>query len=273
MIKTIENYKNKLVEKIIISKNVVLIKKDAFKGCNLLREVYFEDGNDYVKIEKDAFPEPSIEYLRLSNRLDCQTDAELSAAFNTENLRTVSISNKTDSIHYFYYEEENEKNALKNNHEVLNLENGREDKHFSKDGVWYAGTTICLYPQGKKDKIYRIPDGIEESSFRSIFCNRFVEKIIFPKSFDFEYTDIVIEKCPNLKIIEIEGKNKEIINSFFDRCKNLKYIITDPSNKFDEDVEFSIKEEKIKILSSEKDIFEKENSFKKINNFFKENER
>lgn len=272
MIKTIENYKDKLVEKIIISKDVKFIKKDAFKGCNLLKEIYFEDGNDCIKIEEGAFPEPSIKYLRLSNRLDDKTNEELSSIFNIENLKTVSFSNKVENIHCFFFNEDIEYYALRNNHEEMILEPGRTDGYFTENGVWYFGRELCLYPQGKKDKTYYILDGTTESSFRSIYCNRFIERIVFPESFEFEYTDIVVDNCPNLKTIEIKGKNKEIYNLFFDRCDNLKYIISDPSNKFNNEV-YDFTDEKVKVLSSEEDIYEKEYSFKEINSFFKENER
>lgn len=259
---TIENYKDKSVERIIIGSDVTLIKTHAFKDCIYLKEVYFADRDNPLRLEPNAFPESGIERIRFSNNIRTELDNEI----NLCNVKTVSVSKFCEIIPYnsFFYEDD-EKRAFESKFEELIIEKGNK-RWDSEDGVWYSDDQITLYPHAKKDKIFEIRNGTTIAAYKTFVYNKYIERLIIPASFELEKTNIFISNCPNLKTIEIQGNNKEI-GTFFEECDNLSYIITDKTNHI------NFETDDLVVFSSKEEMFEKVTNFKDLNNFYKEFER
>ena len=81
--RTIENFK--------IDKNTQVIKRDAFKGCRLLKNVDLDTEN-FVEVECDAFPENSIKHLRIAD-----ADAK-NSSFNLASLETLNFSENASAV-------------------------------------------------------------------------------------------------------------------------------------------------------------------------------
>lgn len=141
---------------------------------------------------------------------------DLSYLTNECNIEKIIIPNSAESISILC-------NGCEQLTDIYVSENNKNYK--SVDGVLYTkdGKSILAYPSGKKDKIYKILDGveiIEESIFKN---NSNLEKIIMPN------TVIEIKKgsflgMENLNAVYL-SKNIETIGDLaFNNCEKLNYI-------------------------------------------------
>ncbi len=153
------------LEKVILSDNVTSIKENAFSGCVLLKEVTLPDS--LTELQSWAFNGcTSLKTIRLPKNL---TAENFGRVFTYDYI--ISPFEKCTSLETIEVDPENK-------------------EFYSVDGVLFAteGNTILVYPEGKKDAVYQIPDGTktigEFSSFGySVFeYNEHLEKIILPKS-------------------------------------------------------------------------------------------
>lgn len=153
------------LEKVILSDNVTSIKENAFSDCILLKEVILPDS--LTELQSWAFNGcTSLETIRLPKNL---TAENFGRVFQYD--YTTSPFEKCTSLETIEVDPENK-------------------EFYSIDGVLFAaeGNAILIYPEGKKDAVYQIPDGTktigEFSSFGySIFeYNEHLEKIVLPKS-------------------------------------------------------------------------------------------
>ncbi|MBE6879892.1 MAG: leucine-rich repeat domain-containing protein [Ruminococcaceae bacterium] len=170
------------LEKVILSDNVTSIKENAFSGCVLLKEITLPDS--LTELQSWAFNGcTSLETIRLPKNL---TVKNLGRVFDYDYI--ISPFEKCTSLETIEVDPENK-------------------ELYSIDGVVFATeeNAILLYPEGKKDAVYKIPDGTktigEFSNFGySVFeYNEHLEKIILPKSVtaigDRAFASLQGEKC------------------------------------------------------------------------------
>ncbi len=245
---------DKEIKEFKLEKETKMILKGAFKDCKKLKKVDLSD--HYIRLETNAFPENSIEEIIVS---DINHGIN---AIKTENLLTIIFKDCHSITSDFFYEDEELKSSIL---EDITIKNPSSDNNnFSVDGIWYYGRksepkSLIMYPPAKKDKIFVIPEGTETADVDTFLENPYIEKIIFPESFKY-FSFVSINKCNNLKEIEIKAKNVVIEEDFITNCNKLETIIIDDSSKV------YIKD--IKRINFEDYVFSK--SFKELNNYYKE---
>jgi hypothetical protein len=247
--KTIENFK--------IDKNTQVIRKDAFKGCRLLRNVDLDTEN-FVEVEYGAFPEDSIKYLRIAD-----ADAK-NNSFNLASLETLNFSENASAVlvGLFYTGSLN----LAPNLKEINIEKEihlADHISFSIDGVWCVKdkdkNCIMYYPPGRMEKTYKVPNNITGIDDYSFNCNPFIETIVFHKNIRIE-PYVFACNCKNLKNIVYLG-NKENMSFYVDNCPKFDTIYTNVKN---------IKTDKSVTFKSVKEFLEQKTySFKEMNNIYK----
>lgn len=247
---------DKEIKEFKLKKETKMILKGAFKNCKKLKKVDLSD--NYIRLETNAFPENSIEEIIVS---DINPGIN---AINAENLLTIIFKDCHSITSDFFYEDEKLKSSILENIIIKNPSS--DNNNFSVNDIWYYGRkgeskTLIMYPPAKKDKIFVIPEGTETADVDAFLENPYIEKIIFPESFKY-FNFVSINKCNNLKEIEIKAKNVVIEEDFIINCNALKTIIIDDSS------EVYIKN--IKRINFEDYIFSK--SFKELNNYYKEKE-
>lgn len=265
---------DKTIESFTFDKNTQMINKNAFKDCKLLRKVDFNNSDKKLLFPKDdfIFPENSIEEITITGRI--LDNVFFDRAVNMENIRIVNISASCgDDIPYGDFFELDDLNiAYENKVEYFNVEerinSATKAKNYSINGIWCVNDEVVLYPQGRKDRIYQIPESILAGQDDTFFGNKYIEKIIFPENFDFSRSYSVICSCPNLKSIVIKGKNKKIDKLFFRKCSKLEYIACDESIKFDIPLP-----KDVKIMSIKEEAIITESSFAKLNKLYKDLEK
>ena len=246
----------------------IIIESNAFKGCKKLKEINIKQ---FVNISDFAFPEDSIEKITVSDI------AVAKDSINVENLKEIIFSHASFINAGIF--------ATPNNLKAKNLEKFTvqdrcipENLCFTEDNIWYdffyvndfifAKTpeltkwSLVFYPPKKEEKEFVINKNVLEVQSNAFMGNPFLEKIIFPDSVIKFYPETIFD-CPNLKVIEIKGKNKNIPEDFFVKCPKLKTIITDKS--------CNIEKSHINILTHKDYVLSSAKSFKEINNVYKEN--
>lgn len=247
--KTIENFK--------IDKNTQVIRKDAFKGCHLLRNVDLDTEN-FVEVEYSAFPEGSIKYLRIAD-----ADAK-NSSFNLASLETLNFSENASAVlvGLFYTGSLNTSPNLKE----INIEKEihlADYINFSIDGIWCKKdkdkNCIMYYPPGRMEKIYKVPNNITEIDDYSFNYNPFLETIVFHKNISAKCS-VFACNCKNLKNIVYLG-NKEDMFFYADNCPKFDTIYTNVKN---------IRTNNFVVFKSVEEFLEQEtHSFKEINDIYK----
>ena len=249
--RTIENFK--------IDENTQVIKRDAFKGCRLLKNVDLDTEN-FLEVECGAFPEDGIKHLRIAD-----ADAK-NSSLNLASLETLNFSENASAIlvELFYSGSLNITPNLKE----INIEKEihlKDHINFSIDGVWckkdkYINKNCILYyPPGRIEKTYKVPSNITGIDDYSFNCNPFIETIVFNKNIRTEFCTFACN-CKNLKSLVYLG-NKENMSFLTDNCPKFDTIYTNVKN---------IKTNKSVTFKPVKEFLEQKTySFKEINDIYK----
>lgn len=203
------------LEKIILPDNLEAINSFAFAGCKSLKD--FSCPKTLQKIQLGAFKSSGVECININKNLKI---FPTSAIINTPCSKI-----------------------------VVNPDN---KNFYSKDGVLFSNTKkLLLYPPGKTNAKYVIPNDTEKIATLSISDNEFLKEIVIPPSVKFiEYKSFYFVKNLNLIIIKSEntllkqGAFSEVPVNAVIRCpknyncmnelnaRNLKVAITDKLTTF-----------------------------------------
>ena len=77
----------------------------------------------------------------------------------------------------------------------------------SVDGVLYTkdGKVLLAYPAGKKDKVFRVPDGVTYIASGAFMKADHLTKVILPKSVD-QICEAAFRSCDKLRTVKTKGK-------------------------------------------------------------------
>ena len=95
---------------------------------------------------------------------------------------------------------------------------------ISDNGVLYNKdkTELLVYPSGKKDKNFEIPDTVKVITSFAFSYNKNLETVFIPNSV-ISIEDSSFDECPNLKNINIPDSLVDIYFSAFTHCGSLEY--------------------------------------------------
>ena len=206
------------IETVEIPSGVTRVEDYAFFACLSLRDVTLNDGLKSIGYRAFCYCEsltsisiPSTVYtVEMEAFFLCfeLSDIEIKDGVKRINMFSFGYS-KIDEIYVpesvvflgplaFY------STSLQN----INIDDNNLE-YYSKDGVVYTknNTSIVLYPNGRKDTSFSIPEGIEIIDVLT-FASSNLETLNIPKSVSSIY-DRVLTKSINLSIINYEGTIKE----------------------------------------------------------------
>lgn len=184
------------LEKIEIPFGVSEIKFQTFHGCTLLREAVIP--KSVVKIDDEAF-------------------------YACSSLNKISeFSKDLESIG---------ESAFLDCHSLESLSVEKENPIFTSiDGVLYTkgGECLFLYPAGRKDKTFKIPNTVKIIG-EDAFEFSLIQEIVIPATIE------VLEQnsfhhCPNLKTVIFEDSDIVVYDCAFLECSSLKKVVI-PSDR------------------------------------------
>ena len=162
----------------------------AFKNCTKLKSVSLPDGVTFINVR--AFENcTSLTELKLPNELEY---IDRGAFIGCTNLSKISID--------------------ENNQHFKVIDN----VVYSKDGQ-----ELVLYPSGKQEQYFKIPEGVTKIKGYAFYgaCFESVEIPYGVKSI-FSYA---FENCQNLSSIELPDSVQFLDDSVFEDCKKLKSVV------------------------------------------------
>ena len=107
------------------------------------------------------------------------------------------------------------------------------NKEFkSVDGVLYSdgGKTLFIYPKGKDDESFTVPDGVKEIDDSAFSDCEALESITLPDSLE-KIGDSAFDGCKALESIKIPASVTEIVFTAFDDCEALCSITVARGNE------------------------------------------
>ena len=115
--------------------------------------------------------------------------------------------------------------------------NGSGSNFSSRDGVLFNSdfTVLALYPQGRPQTEYPVPDGVTAVGAGAFKQNRFLQRIFLPDSIA-EIKDWAFEECEGLATINIP-ENAKVGESIFYNCQNLLSVDVADDNPYVADID------------------------------------
>ena len=201
------------LKSITIPNSVTYIGEETFRGCTSLTSITIP--NSVTSIGEDAFYNcTSLTSITIP---DGVTNIGGWAFGDCTSLKSITIPDSVTEIGSYAF---NNCTSLT----AINVATANQN-YVSVNGVLYNKdkTTLICYPAGKKDKNYKIPDGVESidsSAFRG--CTS-LTSITIPNS----VTNIggwAFEDCTSLKSITIPNSVTSIGEDAFQKCTSLTSI-------------------------------------------------
>lgn len=170
------------------------IKARAFLGCRGLREVVLEEG------------------LRSIGG---------SAFYSCEKLERITLPKSLEPSNSGSYDE-----VFSGCTSLERIEMAEACTAFrTDDGVLFSadGKRLLQYPAGKKEQVYKIPEGIEYIENGAFSKNAYLHRVELPESLC-AIGKWAFEQCVNLEEIDLRGKQMRLGGNVFDYCKALRRI-------------------------------------------------
>ncbi len=181
---------NCLFEEVIIPDGVLLIGENAFDYCLELKTITI--GNDVSVIGSRAF-------------------------INCDKLSTIYLGNSLTSFGEYVFHD------CFSLAEIIVSENN--NAFSSVAGVLYSKdkTELVLYPCGKTNTTFEIPNSVVEIKEYAFACSKLEEIILHDSISSIER--YAFEHCENLKIIELPVSLSKLSEGMFFGCRNIEEII------------------------------------------------
>jgi hypothetical protein len=215
---------------VFIPKKVYYLEDYIFDGCGKLKEIIVDDENiEFSSVDGVLFNKAQTVLIRYPEKKegasytvpDTVIDIEGNAFRNCKELVNVTLPRRLYSLHAgdFCGCEKLEQLIIPDGNPI----------YTSIDGVLFdkEQKMLLIYPQGKKETKYIIPDGIDRIKEMTFSNCKNLETIIFPESLKM-IENRAFTGCENLDSITIPSGLKgicgDIMFSTFDGCKQLKKI-------------------------------------------------
>lgn len=197
------------LEKVVMSEGMLEIEMDAFNSCSSLKEVYMP--STVKEIGRDAFADCiNLKEIVLPENLEI-----LYAAFTNCSLESITIPEKVSEVDYF---------AFDGCHQLKEIKVSENNVTYtSVDGILFKKDKkeLCLYPAGKTEKQYKIPEGV--SSVGGFISNKNLTYVEMPNSV-IKAEDNIFQNCENLESVKLSENLSEISPRMFAHCYHLKEV-------------------------------------------------
>ena len=197
------------LEKVVMSVGMLEIEMDAFNSCSSLKEVYMP--STVKEIGRDAFADCiNLKEIVLPENLEI-----LYAAFTNCSLESITIPEKVSEVDYF---------AFDGCHQLKEIKVSENNVTYtSVDGILFKKDKkeLCLYPAGKTEKQYKIPEGV--SSVGGFISNKNLTYVEMPNSV-IKAEDNIFQNCENLESVKLSENLSEISPRMFAHCYHLKEV-------------------------------------------------
>lgn len=246
------------LEKINIPTSMTVIE-GLFYGCKNLKYVEFHDG--IKEIDTGAFENTAITSLNLPNGIE---KIGMLAFSGCKNLESVVFPKKLKTVGYQVFAGCDKLKSVTINENLLELHpyvlseipnlldiyvDDKNLNYKSVDGVLFdkSGKTLIIYPCGRTDKLYTVPEGTEIIGHDAFVGMDELEKVVLPKSLvrletqafavcrGLKYVEIpetvtyigwgAFRTCLSLEEIVIPSRVTELGDLAFDSCSALKEIV------------------------------------------------
>ena len=205
------------LQSVAISDSVTSIGMSAFSNCSALESIVIPSG---VKVIcSDAFSETALSDVTLSDGIE---RIEGYAFRNCYSLNSITIPSSVEDVSELAFR------GCSNLSEIIVDESN--ETYSSLDGVLFnkAQTELVLYPEGKTDETYTVPDGVTTIKIGAFESNHYLEGVTLPDSVT-ELEQAAFASCYALKSIELPEGITHISIAAFQSCSCLESV-TIPSS-------------------------------------------
>ena len=270
------------IEEIVIGKNIKEIAPYAFLKCSNLRKIVFNDKLE--KLDFAAFKRcENLESVNFPSSLLSIADEVFTSC---DKLKTIPIPPLVDFV---------TENTFRycSNLEKIEVDS-KNIKYCSEDGVLFSKNKkeLLIYPAGKTDKIYKVPNEVKKICAVAFASNKYVSEVQLPDKLEYIGREAFLKS--NLRKIYLPDSLEELEYHSFSNCYHLKEVRLPDNVKVDyhnfintyELKEINVSKtfvknhpefvekfkDKIKIVKSLDELLEEGASFKEINKKFKNND-
>jgi hypothetical protein len=189
-------YHTEKLTTVTLGDSIKRIGNDAFCNCRTLKRI--EIGNGVTEIGRNAF-------------------------WNCRRLIEVALGSSVEKI---------EIDSFYECHSLTNFTVHADNQHFStNDGALLSkdGTVLYIYPSGKDNVVYRIPDGVKVIKSYAFSWNALIVEVILNDGVE-EICEDAFDHCNGIKKITLGSGVRRIGMGAFYKCEALReIIITDTS--------------------------------------------
>lgn len=208
-----ENEKN--ITSIIFSDSVKIIEEYAFNGCRNIKNIVWGSGIEFIGVRAFASCDSLLE-VRIPSSVTTIYSSAFASCIDLENVYI------PESVTTLYVKIFDNCKSLKGIWVDENNPNYSSDEY----GVLFnkSGSKLCIYPIGRTNKQYTVPDTVEIINDYSFTNCAYIEKIVFGTNVK-TIKDLSFENCKNLKEIVFLGEKIENIEiRAFKNCVSLEEI-------------------------------------------------
>ena len=197
------------LREVVLPAGITKIPSSAFSNCKNLQSVTLL--GEVTEIGDYAFADTALQSIHLPDSV-VSIGQE---AFQGTNFTEIRISRACTEIgKKAFYESTVERFVVAPDSQTFTA--GKDGVLFSKDG-----TRLVLYPNGRADKIYVVPAGVERIEQYAFYGNPNLEEVTFPESLH-DFGDSAFERLPKLKRLTLpEGLEDITGKQVFQVCKAL----------------------------------------------------
>ena len=240
------------LEEVIIPDGITYVGSRAFENCRSLKHIHLPDS--VRSIDQDAFYESglvsftfppevrSIERCMFSGCKDLEevilpeqvTSIAINVFEQCSSLKRIRIPASLENIGNPVVvgipgsgkKSPNgwEKNVFSNCESLESFDVDPDNRLLSsQDGVLYSKdkTMLILYPQGRKEEVFSIPEGVTVLTSSAFYNNPYLKEVYLPNSLR-EIKDNVFAKCVNLKKAVPPSSLTSIETGAYSFCANLE---------------------------------------------------